>query len=116
MSNKLIFVLFSGLILSACTGTLSTKCNDTEEKRIVVYVSYEKMEYGFNECEVSFGEQKKNVTEKGMVRWALSKGAKGFTMHPSFKYGALMLGEYPHPCKSPSSESWPLYLQSKQIF
>jgi hypothetical protein len=72
--------------------------------------TYRKMDFGYNACSVEFGDLQTNVSEADMVRIATNARAKGFTYHPSLRYGKLMIGEYPMDCRSRSSLSWPLYL------
>jgi len=74
-------------------------------------VSYRRMDFGFNGCDVQFGELKIGVSEADMVRLAVAASAKGFTYHPSLRYGKLIIGDYPEACRSPVNQSWPLYLK-----
>lgn len=76
--------------------------------------TYSKMTFGFNTCNASFGELHKNVTEDDMLKKASLVNSKGFSYHPTLKYGKVLIGDYPLDCKSPASESWPLYLRSDQ--
>jgi hypothetical protein len=72
---------------------------------------YQKMDFGFNKCNVEFGELKRGVSETDMKRLATDAGAEGFTYQPMLKFGKLIIGAYPTGCKSPSNLSWPLYLK-----
>ncbi len=36
----------------------------------------------------------------------------GFTYTPVYNYGYVMIGQYPMNCKSPTNQSWPLYLKT----
>ena len=74
--------------------------------------SYKKMDFGFNNCSVQFGDVMRGVSEDDMIRLATEAGAEGFAYHPSLKYGSLMIGSYPAGCKSPTNLSWPLYLKT----
>ncbi|WP_157369038.1 hypothetical protein [Algicola sagamiensis] len=74
------------------------------------YTKYDKMDFGFNNCNVQFGELHRSVTEEDMIKLAAEANAYGFTYHPSLRYGKVMIGQYPAGCQSPSNESWPLYL------
>ena len=74
---------------------------------------YKRMDFGYNGCDAQFGELKKGVSEADMVRFATAAGAKGFTYHPSLKYGKIMIGEYPQGCKSSANMSWPLFLKTE---
>ena len=74
--------------------------------------SYTKVDFGFNNCNVQWGEQLSEVSEADMVKLATEANANGFTYHPSLNYGSLMVGYYPEGCKSPANESWPLYLKN----
>jgi hypothetical protein len=84
-----------------------------EEKRRMAEQApyYKKMSFGFNGCDVKFGDLKKGVRKDYMIRLATKVDAEGFTYHPSLKYGKLIIGDYPKGCKSPSNMSWPLYLK-----
>ena len=73
---------------------------------------YKRMDFGFDNCDVHFGELKTGVSEADMIRMATTDGAEGFTYHPSLKYGKLIIGDYPKGCKSSPQMSWPLYLRS----
>lgn len=72
---------------------------------------YKKMSFGFNGCDVKFGDLKKGVSKDYMIRLATKAEAQGFTYHPSLEYGQLIIGDYPKRCKSPSNMSWLLYLK-----
>ena len=72
--------------------------------------AYEKMDFGFNGCEVKWGPLQSGVSEADMVRLATETNAAGFTYQPSLKYGHVLVGAYPKECKSSANESWPLYL------
>jgi len=74
-------------------------------------ISYKRMDFGYNNCDVHFGELKTGVSEADMIRLATTDGAEGFTYHPSLKYGRLIIGDYPKGCKSPPNLSSPLYLK-----
>ncbi|NEO51169.1 MAG: hypothetical protein F6K55_46690 [Moorea sp. SIO4A3] len=74
-------------------------------------VSYKKMDFGFNKCNVQWGELLSGVSEADMVKLATEANANGFTYHPSLNYGSIMVGDYPEGCKSPANLSWPLYLK-----
>lgn len=73
--------------------------------------SYSRMDFGFNKCDVSWGPLQENVDEADMIQLATEAGANGFTYHEGLGYGKLLIGNYPMDCKSPTSESWPLYLK-----
>jgi hypothetical protein len=72
---------------------------------------YRKMDFGYNGCDVKFGELLKGVTEEDMIKRASAANSNGFTFHLNLGYGKLLLGEYPKGCKSPANMSWPLYLR-----
>ena len=72
---------------------------------------YKKVSFGYNGCDVKFGDLKKRVSEDYMIRLATKFDAVGFTYHPSLRYGQLIIGDYPQGCKSRSNLSWPLYLK-----
>ena len=74
--------------------------------------TYKKMDFGFNNCSVQFGDVMRGVSEDDMIRLATEAGAEGFAYHPSLKYGSLIIGSYPAGCKSPANLSWPLYLKT----
>ncbi|WP_163835628.1 hypothetical protein [Spartinivicinus ruber] len=80
------------------------------------YTMYDKMDYGFNGCDISWGTLQTGVTEEDMITLAKEVNAFGFTYHPSLKYGKLMVGPYPSGCKSPANESWPLYLSRTRAY
>ena len=69
------------------------------------------MDFGFDFCNVQFGDLIREVSEDDMIRLATEAGAEGFTYHPRFKSGSLIIGSYPAGCKSPANASWPLYLK-----
>lgn len=71
---------------------------------------YKKMNFGFYECDVSFGTIHKNVSEADMVALAIESKALGFNYNSGLKYGRLMVGKYPFGCKKDPSLTWPLYL------
>ncbi|WP_424101254.1 hypothetical protein [Moorena producens] len=73
--------------------------------------SYTKVDFGFNNCNVQWGEVLSGVSEADMLKLATEANANGFTYHPSLNYGSIMVGDYPEGCKSPTNESWPLYLK-----
>ncbi|MBU6953311.1 ankyrin repeat domain-containing protein [Hahella sp. HN01] len=72
---------------------------------------YEKMEYGFNGCSISYGATQTNITEEGMIKLAREANADGFVYHPSLKRGAVLTEAYDRSCQSPANQSWPLYLK-----
>ena len=72
--------------------------------------TYEKMNFGYNNCNVNWGPLQTDVSEADMVKLANKVNAKGFTYHPTLKYGKVMIGDYPKGCESPANESWSLYL------
>ncbi len=75
--------------------------------------NYKKMDFGFSNCNVKFGDLYTDVSEIDMMRLATTAGAEGFTYHSKLRYGQLIIGNYPQGCKSPSNQSWPLYLKLK---
>jgi len=75
--------------------------------------SYERMDFGYNNCDAQWGDLRRGISEAQMISLATQANAKGFTYHPSLRYGKLLIGNYPKKCQSPPNESWPLYLLSK---
>jgi hypothetical protein len=77
---------------------------------------YKKMDFGFNNCKVTWGPMQHNVTEADMVKLANDANANGFTYQPELKYGALLVGNYPEGCHSPANQSWPFYLRELKTY
>ncbi len=97
-------------VTEASPPSVSQKTPPT--KSVAPEASYKRMDFGFNGCDVPFGELKTGVSEADMVRLATAAGVKGFAYQPSLKYGRLIIGDYPKGCRSPANLSWPLYLKA----
>jgi len=99
---------FLVLILILNTTLINAQQNTKEAKN---KSKYKLMNFGYNNCNVNFGSLKKHISLSNMIKLADKDNAKGFTYHSGLKYGEVIIGNYPEKCKSPSNESWPLYLK-----
>ena len=85
--------------------------------------NYQKMPFGFNTCEVSWGPMQKQVNEADMIALATAANSIGFTHNGVSEssggspaaLGQLILGAYPSECRSPIAESWPLFLDVNRV-
>lgn len=71
---------------------------------------YKRMDFGYNGCDLNWGELIREISRPEMEKIARRAGAKGFTYHSKLMYGKILINEYPADCKSKSNLSWPLYL------
>jgi hypothetical protein len=74
-------------------------------------ITYMKMHFGFNNCNVHWGQIYQNISEAEMANLAARVNANGFTYQPFLRYGSILIGNYPQGCTSPPEQSWPLYLR-----
>lgn len=101
---------------TGAAGVFTVGCTRPEFRRYSTAarwgaMTYNRMDFGFNRCPVVWAPASTpNVSLADMVVLANEVGAKGFTYHPDLRVGQLMVGDYPQGCKSPTNESWPLYL------
>ncbi|MCI5159292.1 MAG: hypothetical protein D3906_12835, partial [Candidatus Electrothrix sp. AUS1_2] len=77
--------------------------------------TYQEQNFGFDGCQVNWGGLFSNITLDEMINKARESNAKGFTYHPLLKYGKLMAGDFPAGCRSPKTDSWPLFLLVQPI-
>ena len=97
------------------TATYDRSCQSPVSQSWPLYLSripYSKMSFGFNRCPTSFGPLRTGINEDQIAREANDNGADGYTYQSSLRYGRVLTKPYDRSCRSPASQSWPLFLKT----